>query len=102
MIDVYICEDNEKQRNYLKSQIENFITFKQLDMQITTVTDKASVILSTAREASNCGLYFLDIDLNTPETNGFPACTEHPKGRTEMLYRFCHIPYRTELLYVSV
>ena len=32
----------------------------------------------------------------------FPACTEHPKGRTEMLYRFCHIPYRTELLYVSV
>ncbi len=71
MIDVYICEDNEKQRNYLKSQIENFITFEQLDMQITTVTDKASVILSTAREASNCGLYFLDIDLNTPETNGF-------------------------------
>ena len=56
MIDVYICEDNEKQRNYLKSQIENFITFEQLDMQITTVTDKASVILSTAREASNCGL----------------------------------------------
>ena len=71
MIDVYICGDNEKQRNYLKSQIENFITFEQLDMQITTVTDKASVILSTAREASNCGLYFLDIDLNTPETNGF-------------------------------
>ena len=94
MIDVYICEDNEKQRNYLKSQIENFITFEQLDMQITTVTDKASVILSTAREASNCGLYFLDIDLNTPETNGFLLA--------QMLYRFCHIPYRTELLYVSV
>ncbi len=99
---MFICEDNEKQRNYLKSQIENFITFEQLDMQITTVTDKASVILSTAREASNCGLYFLDIDLNTPETNGFLLALEHPKGRTEMLFIVFVHPYRTELLYVSV
>lgn len=29
MIDIYICEDNEKQRNYLKSQIDNFIAFDQ-------------------------------------------------------------------------
>lgn len=71
MIDIYICEDNEKQRNYLKSQIDNFIAFEQLDMQITTATDDPAIILSAAQHSSNCGLYFLDIDLNTPETNGF-------------------------------
>lgn len=71
MIDIYICEDNEKQRNYLKSQIDNFIAFEQLDMQITTATDDPAIILSAAQHSSNCGLYFLDIDLNAPETNGF-------------------------------
>lgn len=71
MIDIYICEDNEKQRNYLKSQIDNFIAFEQLDMQITTATDDPAIILSAAQHSSNCRLYFLDIDLNTPETNGF-------------------------------
>lgn len=72
MIDVYICEDNEKQRNYLKSQIENFITFEQLDMQITTVTDKASVILSNCQRSFQLWLIFSGYRSNTPETNGFP------------------------------
>ena len=53
MIDIYICEDNEKQRNYLKSQIDNFIAFEQLDMQITTATDDPAIILSAAQHSSN-------------------------------------------------
>ena len=71
MIDIYICEDNRKQLLYLKTQIENFIAFEQLDMQITSFTDDPSVILAAAGKSSHCGLYFLDIYLNTPETNGF-------------------------------
>lgn len=76
MIDIYICEDNEKQLLVIKQKIENYVAMEQLDMQITVASQKPEDIVQQARHSKNCGLYFLDIDLKNSEMNGFLLAQE--------------------------
>ncbi len=76
MIDIYICEDNEKQLLAIKQKIENYVAMEQLDMQITVASQKPEDIVQQARHSKNCGLYFLDIDLKNSEMNGFLMAQE--------------------------
>lgn len=71
MLDIYICEDNLKQLDYIKRKIENIIIFNELDVQIAAATDNPEEILEKARQSRNSGLYFLDIDLKNKDINGF-------------------------------
>lgn len=71
MIDIYICEDNPKQLKFIKKRIEDIIAFEGLDMQIVAASPDPEKILKQASLSENCGLYFLDIELNNEETNGF-------------------------------
>lgn len=69
MIDIYICEDNQKQLNLFKKYIENSIMIECLDMRIVLATSDPHDILREILTAGNTGLFFLDIDLKS-DVNG--------------------------------
>lgn len=69
MIDIYICEDNQKQLNLFKKYILDSIMIECLDMNIVLATPDPHEILRKIMTASNTGLFFLDIDLKS-DVNG--------------------------------
>ena len=69
MIDIYICEDNQKQLSLFKKYISNSIMIECLDMEIARVTSDPHDIIKDFLTAENTGLFFLDIDLNS-DLNG--------------------------------
>lgn len=69
MIDIFICEDNKKHLNILRSCISNFILMEGFDMQIIQATPDPHTILKELTNAENTGLFFLDIDLKS-DMNG--------------------------------
>lgn len=69
MIDIFICEDNQKHLNILQKCITNFILMEGFDMRIIQATSDPHVILKEILIAENTGLFFLDIDLKS-DLNG--------------------------------
>ncbi len=71
MMEIYICEDDEKQLQRIKSHVENIIAFDEVDMHLSIASAHPQDILNAAGCAKGCGLYFLDIDLNNDTYDGF-------------------------------
>ena len=65
MIDIYICEDNQKQLNLFKKYILNTILIEEMDMKIALATSDPHALLDKILTAENTGLVFLDIDLKS-------------------------------------
>ena len=65
MIDIYICEDNQKQLNLFKEYILNTILIEEMDMKIALATSDPHALLEKILTAENTGLFFLDIDLKS-------------------------------------
>ena len=65
MIDIYICEDNQKQLNLFKKYISNTILIEEMDMKIALATSDPHALLEKILTAENTGLFFLDIDLKS-------------------------------------
>lgn len=65
MIDVYICEDNQKQLNLFTKYVSDAIMIEALDMQIVQSTADPHIILKEIITAENTGVFFLDIDLKS-------------------------------------
>ncbi len=63
MINIAICEDNFKQRDYINSIIENYIIRENLNMKIALSTDKSADIINFAKNHEERAIYFLDIYL---------------------------------------
>lgn len=63
MIDVYICEDVQKQRERIIYYVETTIMIEEYDMELKLATDDVDAFLQAVKESKNTGLYFLDIDL---------------------------------------
>ncbi|MCL2188307.1 MAG: LytTR family DNA-binding domain-containing protein [Defluviitaleaceae bacterium] len=69
MLDIYICEDNAKQRVFVHSFINDYCVLRSLDAAIAISCAEPREILTHFEQAQNPALFFLDIDLNT-EING--------------------------------
>lgn len=69
MIDIYICEDNQKQLKLFTKYVSNTIMIEALDMRIIQSTPDPHVILKEILTAENTGVFFLDIDLKS-DING--------------------------------
>ncbi len=69
MLDIYICEDNNTQREFATDYISDYCKKRKLPASVTLATHTPERILSHSNNRSNVALYFLDIDLNT-EING--------------------------------
>ncbi|MCL2323198.1 MAG: LytTR family DNA-binding domain-containing protein [Oscillospiraceae bacterium] len=63
MINIAICEDNFKQRDYIYTIIENYIMRENLNMKIALSTDRSADILDFAKNHEERAIYFLDIHL---------------------------------------
>jgi len=65
MLWVFICEDNQIQKEKLEKMIKNYILIEELDMKIALSTHDPEVVLKEMQENPRQGnLYFLDVDLN--------------------------------------
>ena len=63
MIDIYICEDNQKQLDLFQKYISNTIIIDELDMKIVHASPDPNALLQKMLTAENTGAFFLDIDL---------------------------------------
>ena len=68
MLNIYICEDIEVQRNKIQQIIENIILMEDLDMKLSCVSEDPHRILETVKQTEEVGIYFLDIALGTDLT----------------------------------
>ncbi len=68
MINIYVCEDNEKQLNIIVKYIKNCLLMEELDMKLVLATKDPYQVIATAQDSHVVGLYFLDIDLGTDMT----------------------------------
>jgi two-component system response regulator AgrA len=69
MLDIYICEDNKKQREFIDSFVTDFCIFRALDAEVALASHSPKRILEHFKDTQNPALFFLDIELGT-EING--------------------------------
>lgn len=75
MIDIYICEDVQDQRDIIAHYVKAAILIQEYDMKLKAVTDKPEELIEKLKESKNTGLYFLDIDLQSNQ-NGLMLAKE--------------------------
>lgn len=95
MVDIYICEDNQKQLNLFTKYILDIIMIEELDMQIVQSVSDPNIILEKILTAQNTGVFFLDIDLKT-DINGLDLAK-----RIRRVQPRCYIIFITSHLEMS-
>lgn len=81
MIQVYLCEDQEKQLLYFKQTIEKYITDTYKDARIVSARKNPEHILLDMRECGeNPALFFIDIQLDGYIMNGFELAKKIKKN----------------------
>lgn len=71
MIDIFVCDDNEKHLNKIADIVRDILIFHELNEQLALITDNPRHLLEVLeKSSSNVGLYFLDIQLHS-DLNGF-------------------------------
>lgn len=68
MNNIIICEDNENQRNMIKSILSNEL--KNFNCKLLLSTDNPHSVIKYIKNQENSFIYFLDVDLNS-DINGF-------------------------------
>lgn len=63
MLKIFICEDEDIQRNIFAKIIEDFIVIENFDMEIALSSPNPEDIINYLSKNDTVGLYFLDIDL---------------------------------------
>ena len=99
MKQVFICEDNTRQRDQLETTIGNYIMLEELDMEITLSTGNPLDILNFLKEnPKTLGLYFLGVDLNH-EMNGIILASQI--RNLNYSSKIVFITMRTEMSYLT-
>lgn len=75
MIDIYICEDSEEQREIITHYVESAVLIREYDMKIKITTNDPEKIIGELKLSDNTGIYFLDIDLQSTK-NGILLAKE--------------------------
>ncbi|MGJ5713357.1 quorum-sensing response regulator AgrA [Staphylococcus auricularis] len=95
---IYICEDDPKQLENLKTIISNYIMIEEKEMEIELATDDPEAILERAKDTDEIGCYFLDIQLNA-EMNGMKLATELRKA--DPVGNIIFVTSHSELTYLT-
>jgi two-component system response regulator AgrA len=69
MLNIYICEDNQAQREFVTSFILDYCIFRNLDATVSLASDDPKAILTHYKDVEEPSLFFLDIELGG-EING--------------------------------
>jgi len=65
MFNIFICEDNEKQKNVILKHISNYVANEKIAVKNIHATASPIELLHILSGESTPGLYFLDIDLKS-------------------------------------
>ena len=63
MLDLYICEDDAKQREFVTNFITDYCIFRNLDAKVVLSSPDPEEILAHYKNALGTAMFFLDIDL---------------------------------------
>lgn len=69
MLNIYICEDDTKQRQQITESVRNSIAIEELDMSVLVSTGNPYTLLDAIEGTNQTGIYFLDVDLQS-DING--------------------------------
>ncbi|MBC6316624.1 LytR/AlgR family response regulator transcription factor [Listeria grandensis] len=99
MIPIYICEDDEMQRNKIVGYIEDYITIEHQDMRVLLAKENPTKLLDASKKKKESGLYFLDVALKTQTINGFELAKEirktDPRGFIVFITSHSEMSYLT-------
>ncbi len=97
-MNIFICEDDAAQREYIKKCVEQLIDEKKLNMQCVLSTGDPRKILEYVSKQKEAGLFFLDIDLNC-DMNGIELADEIRKYQPRCFVVF--ITSHAEMSYMT-
>ena len=100
MIQILLCDDDDRIRKEIARHIENQILIMQYDMQIAQSCDSPVVLLEELRQMQDKrNIYFLDVDLKHPEYDGFLLGKKirelDPNGTIIYITSFGDLAYKT-------
>lgn len=104
MLKVFICEDNKIQKNKFKNIIEKIISAKDYSIKIEKSTSNPYEILDYLKTNKTCGIYFLDVNLNS-DINGIQLAEQirkyDPRGFIIFITSHAEMSYLTFLYKVE-
>lgn len=104
MLKIFLCEDNEEQRNKFEKIVDNIIMIENYDMSLQMSTGDPYEILDYLKVNNTSGIYFLDVDLHT-DINGIQLAEkirEHdPRGFIIFVTTHAEMSYLTFLYKVE-
>lgn len=100
MIPILLCDDDDKIRNEIARQVNNQILIQQYDMEIAVSCDSPVILLEELKKiVTKRNIYFLDVDLNHPEYDGFLLGKKirelDPNGTIVYITSFKDLAYKT-------
>jgi len=94
MLDIYICEDNTPQREFITSFVSDLCIFRNLDAVVALSSSNPYEVLAHYKISPNPALFFLDIDLGA-EINGIELASrirdwEKNQDKTAIVFLTTH------------
>ena len=98
MLNIFVCEDQDDQRQAIAQLIQNIILIEELDMKLVYDTGDPYALLEKVTSSQNTGIYFLDIDLNS-SMNGMKLAQQirsyDPRGFIIFITAHSELSYMT-------
>ena len=98
MLNIYICEDNKEQREYLAACVSEIIEEENFQFHIACTAADPYAILDAIKDEMQAGIFFLDIDLNS-DMNGIELASEIRKKQPRCYIIF--ITTHAEMSYMT-
>ena len=98
MLNIYVCEDDSRQRESLLHSINNSIEEENIDFSVACATDNPYKILELVRKDNNECIFFLDIDLGQ-DMNGIELSSELRKIKPRCFIIF--VTTHSEMSYLT-
>lgn len=98
MLNIFVCEDSDAQRQTITQTICNTILIEEMDMQLVLDTKDPYALLEKVKTSQNTGIYFLDIDLKS-DMNGMKLAQQirlfDPRGFIIFITAHSELSYMT-------
>lgn len=98
MLNIFVCEDDARQRQTILQMIQNTLLIEEMDMQLVLDTEDPYSLLEAVKTSQNTGIYFLDIDLNS-SMNGMKLAQQirlfDPRGFIIFITAHSELSYMT-------
>lgn len=99
MIPIYICDDEDRVREGIRQEVERQVMLGDYDMKVVLSTADPHKLLAAQYERACRGIYFLDVDLQREDMDGFRLGQElrrqDPRGFLAYITAYEDLAYQT-------